>query len=825
MAGRIIIPPYQPTGVRTEAVPGGGYIRVDASAGDFGQSLAAGLKDLGKGLAGATTEVDKAQLERRARDSEAVVKSADSKALHAEQALLFDPAQGYFASHGRDAVERADAVLSAYAGMHAREAAALTDDEQRRMFAEISPRRQADFAQRVERHRDAERLRWHDDAGDERIALAQADAGLHWSDDARVSQAIGTARVEVRDKAERHGWDAERTRTALAHETSRAARAAIEAAVERDHGRAQVLFLRYEPHLEERDRAGLEGLLDEARLRWAAAEASEAIRKGLPLDANADTPRPPINPRTGAPPLDWQIGQAEAIADPATRARTVERLRSADAAAEAAAEASARERGERVLSRVMKDKLTDASTIPLCDWAELDDERRRAIEALLEHNLRGDEPAPDPILFDALVSQMTRDPRAFAQRDLVPLAARLPQAQWQRLRDWQAGIQRDDRATEDQIYAIKRGLQIGGRMLSDVDPTDAATRRMALIEEIDTWRRINGKSPDDADITGMLARRVPAAPHMTQTLEWDPRVGTESTQLRFVPPLARPGDRSDIHLAQVEPEEPAEGRRGIAPQTEPAPGSPVFQNARVEANKIVNPGRRLNAPEPEPAPGSWAFRTAMAQLKAITDPGLPSEPHPGSPEFQNATAALELLMNPGRPVVLPNGEKVPSDEPDRPPDLMSPVADLSVVAKAGRITGAKIKIKLANRPWEILGYAEELVGQALAQGGQFDYQRAPSPDGAPDYVQLRQFRDVSNFNVGLFMQQTRLFLDVSQVLFIAGEYAKKHSSNYMPKERYGLDPRVKRWIERGWAAGKSGLFDPPPRDPAPLPDPGRLGAP
>ncbi len=818
MAGRIKIPLYQPTGVRTEAVPGGGYIRVDASAGDFGQSLAAGLQGLGKGLQGATTELDKALLARRGRDNEAVVKSVDSKALHAEQALLFDPTRGYFASQGRDAVERADAVLSAYAGMHAREAAALTDDDQRQMFAEISPRRQADFAQRVERHREAERLRWHDEAGDERIALAQADAGLHWSDDARVSQAIGTARVEVRDKAERHGWDAARTQTALAHETSRAARAAIEAAVERDPGRAQVLFLRYEPHLEERDRAGLEGLLDEARLRRAADEASESIRKGLPPDAKADAPRPPINPRTGSPPLDWQIGRAEAIAEPATRARTVARLRSADAADEAVAEAGARERGERVLSRVMKDKLTDPSTIPLRDWAELDPERRRVIEALLEHNLRGDEPAPDPTLFDALVSQMTQDPRAFAQRDLMPLAAQLPRAQWQRLRDWQAGIQRDDPATEDQIYAIKRGLQIGARMLSDLDPADAATRRMALIEEIDTWRRIKGESPDDADIAGMLARHVPAKPGGVHTLEWDPRVGTESTQLRFVPPLARPGDRSDIHLAQIEPEEPAEGRRGIAPLTEPVPGSWDFRTATAELKTITDPGRREIAPFPEPAPGSWDFRTAMAKLKAITEPGPPSEPDPGSPEFRNATAAAKAIMDPGVPVVLPNGATVPGDPDSGMRYLMSPVANLSVVAEAGWTTGEKIS-KKSWRLDEKVRYARELVGQALAQGGHFDYQRAPNPDGAPGYLQLRQFRDVSNFNVGLFMQQTGLFLDVRIVLRIAGNYAKEHSSNYAPKEEYGLDPRVRRWIERGWEAGK--LLYPRPY----LPDPGPVVAP
>lgn len=44
------------------------------------------------------------------------------------------------------------------------------------------------------------------------------------------------------------------------------------------------------------------------------------------------------------------------------------------------------------------------------------------------------------------------------------------------------------------------------------------------------------------------------------------------------------------------------------------------------------------------------------------------------------------------------------------------------------------------------------------------------------------------------------------VLEVAGDYAKENSSNYMPNEPYGLDPRVRRWIERGYAAGASGAF-------------------
>jgi hypothetical protein len=71
-------------------------------------------------------------------------------------------------------------------------------------------------------------------------------------------------------------------------------------------------------------------------------------------------------------------------------------------------------------------------------------------------------------------------------------------------------------------------------------------------------------------------------------------------------------------------------------------------------------------------------------------------------------------------------------------------------------------------------------------------------------LQLPQFRDVSNFNVGLYMQQANFPLPA--ILKIAGNYAKENSSNYMPNEPYGLDPRTRKWIERGYEAGDSGTF-------------------
>src|SRR6185312_727728 len=102
---------------------------------------------------------------------------------------------------------------------------------------------------------------------------------------------------------------------------------------------------------------------------------------------------------------------------------------------------------------------------------------------------------------------------------------------------------------------------------------------------------------------------------------------------------------------------------------------------------------------------------------------------------------------------------------------------------------------------------KELVKEYLAQGGIFDYQRRRSEYGKDGFTQLRQFRSISNINVGLLAQQTGFLPTVEQVLKIAGDYAREHSSNYYPNEPYGLDPETRKYIEIGYDIGKNNQFE------------------
>jgi hypothetical protein len=101
------------------------------------------------------------------------------------------------------------------------------------------------------------------------------------------------------------------------------------------------------------------------------------------------------------------------------------------------------------------------------------------------------------------------------------------------------------------------------------------------------------------------------------------------------------------------------------------------------------------------------------------------------------------------------------------------------------------------------GYLLMTVGRNLGHGGVFDYQRRGNM--LAGYRQFRDFKHVSNFNIGLFAQQAGLTLE--EALGISGRFASMFSKNAQPDQPYGLDPEDTDYIRRGFAAGQSGMFD------------------
>jgi hypothetical protein len=137
---------------------------------------------------------------------------------------------------------------------------------------------------------------------------------------------------------------------------------------------------------------------------------------------------------------------------------------------------------------------------------------------------------------------------------------------------------------------------------------------------------------------------------------------------------------------------------------------------------------------------------------------------------------------------------------------MSPVADLSPVAAAGRTAGNTYRAMVNESGF---GPALQSLYRSLrdnvGQGGKFDYQRQGS--FATGFTQLPDFRDVSGFNAGLFCQQAGFSLN--ETLLMSGVYAFGHSSNSDHSGPYRLDSRTAGFIIEGYKAGARGIFGQP----------------
>jgi hypothetical protein len=159
--------------------------------------------------------------------------------------------------------------------------------------------------------------------------------------------------------------------------------------------------------------------------------------------------------------------------------------------------------------------------------------------------------------------------------------------------------------------------------------------------------------------------------------------------------------------------------------------------------------------------------------------------------------------NQGVAVVLPNGLTVP-DAYSVTGHMVSPVIDLAPVAAAGRRTGQIYRTMLSSPEGSggALPYLATAILTNIGQGGVYDYQR--QGNHLTGFAQLRQYGDVSDFNVGLFCQQAGLPLE--EVLEAAGRYARIVSGNAKPDQPYGLDSRTAKFIESGYAVGQSGVF-------------------
>jgi len=205
------------------------------------------------------------------------------------------------------------------------------------------------------------------------------------------------------------------------------------------------------------------------------------------------------------------------------------------------------------------------------------------------------------------------------------------------------------------------------------------------------------------------------------------------------------------------------------------------------------------------------------EVAAVSPPPEAALRQPQYPASGAATSQADLPEG-AVAVVRPDGRKLlVRNEKGQETELLSPKADLSDVGAAGRAMRQTYEDLLnGSDPGSANIYLMEALFAYLGHGGLFDYQREGNPvignlaefvPGLPKFKQHPAYQPVSNFNVGLFSQQAGFSLQ--ETLDNAKRYAKHFSSNYMPDQPDGLDPRVRTYIIQGWHSGERGDFDPP----------------
>lgn len=552
----------------------------------------------------------------------------------------------------------------------------------------------------------------------ERIAGLHQDAALAWHDPAQL-RLLGRAAVnELRYQGERRGWDEIQTDTAVRQGLSDLYAGAVEQAIGQDPDRAAKLYAHSRDVIKRERQAVVERKMERAREERNVA----AVVGSLAGVSDDPTRRPDL--------ADYQVRAAELAppdASPEVHAQVSRMAAIEHAHADRAWQAARGRAAMGALDWLAKNPFAPLLAMPPELRDGLSPEQTEQLDAAV---INGGRVVTDRDLYEILDEQLVHEPEAFAVTDLGQYRLSLGDQDYQRLVGFQKAVVegRSDAAYER--HRLGRTFVGEGLRQANFDPDgpEARTARRQLDRLLGAFEAVQGRPPTMVDIRSL-------AGDVLHPLANDLNVVRISDDKSI-------GTNGDTQVAQQQ--ESVEGRRGVAPNVEPVPGSPEFRAAHLDAVGDV--------------------------------------------------------------VYLPDGTTIP-DENSPTGYVMAPDTDLAKVAAAGRIAGERFASALSDpnlAPFAIPVLAGSL-GALVGQGGIYDYQRRGNR--VTGYTQLRHFRNISNVNVGLAGQQAGLSLD--KLLKISGEFARLASSNFDPKQPYGLPEQNRRYIEIGYEIGRSGTFGPP----------------
>ncbi len=384
----------------------------------------------------------------------------------------------------------------------------------------------------------------------ERLADLRRDAALSWQDPAHLrTPHRGGRAAPGRTK----GGDASRTDTAVRTGLSDLYAGAVEAALGQDPERAAKLYDHARDVIQPERQAAVERRIERAREERRVTE----IVGGL-----ADTPD---DPARRPDPDDYQARAAEATppdASPELRAQVSRMARIEQARADRAWQAA---RGRAATGAL--DWLGANPGAPLMAMpAELRDGLSpEQMQALDRTAMNGGRVVTDRELYGALDDQAVRDPESFTGLDLTQYRLSLGDVEYNRLTKLQQALAEGKPDPAFERHRLGR-LFLGERLrAANIDPNgeQGRTARQKFDRLSGAFEAVEGRPLTMEDIRGLVGDVLPRS-------EGDPNIVRASG-----------GDPVEVNgnTEIVQPQEPAKAFRGIAPPTEPAPGSPEFRAA------------------------------------------------------------------------------------------------------------------------------------------------------------------------------------------------------------------------------------------------------
>jgi hypothetical protein len=183
--------------------------------------------------------------------------------------------------------------------------------------------------------------------------------------------------------------------------------------------------------------------------------------------------------------------------------------------------------------------------------------------------MNGGRVVTDRDLYDRLDDQAVREPESFVGIDLTQHRLSLGDSDYDRLTKRQQALAEGKPDPAFERHRLGRLFLEEELRNANIDPngTEARTAQQQLDRLLGAFESVEGKPPTIVDIRGLVGDVLPRAEGASNIVRVS---GGEPFEVN-----------DDTQIAQQQ--QPARTHRGIAPPTEPAPGSPAFRAAHLEA--------------------------------------------------------------------------------------------------------------------------------------------------------------------------------------------------------------------------------------------------